>query len=617
MTMEDPRAFTSRPAYRKIGVYLLGLTAALLSVSVLVYSLMMQGIGWPIDLSDVASKRAMELTHHKINIQLYAAESTREYFEKAGGNYQNLLSPWQNYFRQKELPYSLISQPDQILAVPNGILVLPSAVALSETELRAIFNFQKQGGSLLLTWATGTRHADGSWRSWDFLEKISNSKFIGEHKPDTPLRYLFLRGESPLTHELDSGQSVWLGNTHDTFLRLRSLESDAWFLDKNNTPPRRDSFAEGAILHTEATPDMGRAAVFCFPETTWEYQPHRISKILDGTLDWLARIPTLKRSLWPQAREAAQIVTIDLTGSSIENAINIRKQLGAQQIPVSYLVDENILTDAAWNQNSGPKASFETLRTLRPSPDPGKPNATTANIALTRAATTTQDPSSSISLGIHTGALQMGAQPLHAAGYRHQVNHAGEWNSRQPQFAALEKNIQGDRFVVLPDGQESVTAMIRSSKSESEQQSVFALDLLLTRESSSLGFFNLQSDEFNSQGVPLPSVTRHLGSMKEQHQSLWLATANDVSQWWRKRENFKLRTRYTKVRIEFDITILGNSTFEGASLVLQLPQKGKLPRVKGQKIGSPDPTVNLRSPYVAIISFEPLKPGNYAYTASF
>lgn len=621
MTMEDPREFASRPAYRKVGVYLLGLAISLLSVSILVYSLMMQGIGWPVDANEAGANKNLEWGRSKAHIQLYVAEGTQQYFDKAGGSYQNLLSPWQNYFRQKDQTYHLISQPEQIQFTPDSILVLPSAVALSESELQAIWNFYQRGGSLFLSWATGTRHADGSWRSWDFLEKVSNSKFIEEYKIDSPWRSLFLRGESPLTHELDSGQKVWLGNTNETFLRLRSLESDAWFLNKSATSLQHAAFADAAIIHTESTSGLGRVAVFCFPETTWEYQPHLISKILDGTFDWLSRRPILKRSLWPMGREAAEIVLVDVTRSAAADAVRIRDFLGQRTIPATYVVNDSFLTDPVWNQPVAPHIRFETLRTLNTANHEGPAAASSApSLVLTRAPAQVQDAAESVSWGIHTGTLPskvLGPQQLFAAGYRHQINKSAELNSRQPQFAILEKNILGDRFVIIPDGQESVATITGSSTSEAEQLSQLNLELRLTRESSSLGLLKLRAEDFNPKGMPANSIIRHLESMKDQEQVVWLATSNDVSRWWKRREQFKLKARHTSVRIDFDMTILGNDVFEGASLVLQLPQKGRMPRVKGQKIGSPEPRVSLRTPYVAVISFDPLRPGNYSYTATF
>lgn len=46
--MEDPDAFEQRPRHRRVGMYLVALFVAGIAGSILVFALMMQGIGWPL-----------------------------------------------------------------------------------------------------------------------------------------------------------------------------------------------------------------------------------------------------------------------------------------------------------------------------------------------------------------------------------------------------------------------------------------------------------------------------------------------------------------------------------------------------------------------------------------
>ena len=95
---------------------------------------------------------------------------------------QTLLS-WREFFIEADpnIPFEDIS--DQELEAGRledfEVLVLPSARALSDLQIRRIQEFMNNGGSVLATWQPGIYREDGSWRGWGFMEETFGVEFEG------------------------------------------------------------------------------------------------------------------------------------------------------------------------------------------------------------------------------------------------------------------------------------------------------------------------------------------------------------------------------------------------------------------------------------------------------
>jgi len=112
----------------------------------------------------------------------------------------------------------------------------------------------------------------------------------------------------------------------------------------------------------------------------------------------------------------------------------------------------------------------------------------------------------------------------------------------------------------------------------------------------------------------MPGFLVHL---KQHVGQVWVASAGDVASWWRNRERFKLSSKNTGRRLEFNITVTGDKPINGASLVIMLPQKGVIATVQSTKTDSIKPTVTKIDDYRSTVVFDSLPPGNYAYQATF
>lgn len=96
---------------------------------------------------------------------------------------QTLLS-WREFFIEHEprgIPFEDLSDQDLEAGLLENfqVLVLPSARALSDLQIRRIQEFMEDGGSVLATWQPGIYKEDGTWRGWSFMEETFGVQFEG------------------------------------------------------------------------------------------------------------------------------------------------------------------------------------------------------------------------------------------------------------------------------------------------------------------------------------------------------------------------------------------------------------------------------------------------------
>ena len=169
-------------------------------VPVMIYLLVMKSIGWQLSTLDVNGVLSYAAPTRE-SVTLYASSNTETYFKGIGGNYDTLLVPWRNYFSNRKLGFKEIRSAAELGKQKAGVLIVPSALSLSPEERTEIQAYRAKGGSILSTWATGTRNGKGEWEGWQLLESMG-VKMLGEIPVTEDTRNLTLTGESPVSHTL-------------------------------------------------------------------------------------------------------------------------------------------------------------------------------------------------------------------------------------------------------------------------------------------------------------------------------------------------------------------------------------------------------------------------------
>lgn len=605
------------PFLKRIGTYLPVMIILGLAVPALIYLAVMQSIGWRSPVLGVNGALSYVASTGN-SIILYASPNTKTYFSGIGGNYEMLLVPWRNYFLDRKLGFKEIQDVSQLRKYKEGVLILPSAVSLSDEERAEILTFRSKGGAILATWATGTRNGKGDWEGWQFLENLG-AKMLGEIPADTDARHLVLTGESPVSHTQPAGQRILMGKTAEPLLRFKGEMVAGRFMNwaRITDDERR---GEGAVIFSETTASSGRVAFFAFAETAWESHPLVPYTLIDDTIQWLQREPAIVRAAWPSGKLAAQVIEMD-TEQGFPNALLFASMMQSLDFPTTFYVLTSvgklfpeILTKLARDFEIGfhgdvhvsfkgqpasqQEQRMQTMRTEMASVIPD-----IKGITGFRAPTEGYDATTE--------------QLLQKIGIRHHTADPNRTEGRLPVLAKLEGVETEDALVVLPRTQRDDINLYLEKFTTEQATKALIDDSDLAIDTGALGLLSVHSQNFNADGTLIKAMPGFLVHLKQRRGPVWFASAGQVADWWRERERFKLSSSNPGKRLEFNITITGKKPLSGVSMIVMLPQKGILPTVQSVKIGGVKPTISRIDDYRAAIVFDSLNPGNYAYQATF
>lgn len=606
-----------RSVFRRIGTYMPVMVILGISLPVLVFLSMMQINGWKLPTLGMQGG-SFNFSSGSDRIVLYASPNSKSYFSKIGGNYDNLLTPWRLYFKERNLSISEVSDPVQLQKQADGVLILPSALALNDAERDAILAFRAKGGSVLATWATGTRTGAGDWAGWQLMDSLG-AKMMGEIPADSESRQLTLNGESPLSTQQPAGARIWMGKTTESLLRFTGESVAARFMNWARIPEEVRN-QEGAIVFSEGLPGTGRSALFAFAETTWESRPFAAHLLIDDTLKWLQRQPTIMRSTWPDGKLAAQIIEMD-TEQNFQNAsafasmmksINYRATfyvLTSVAVQFGDLVKE-LARDFEIAYHGDIHVSFkdqpaftqeQRIQTMKAELASVLPN--TSNVIGFRAPTEGYDATTE--------------QLLYKHGIRYHAADPSRLEGRIPGYLKMEGVRAEDSLMVIPRTQRDDINLYWEKLSVEQTIKALIDDFDLAMSTGSLGFLSVHSQNFDEGSVLRQALPAYLAHVQKRRDRIWLASSGQIVQWWRDRERMSINSTVSGKRLDFNLTVKGGQPVNGASFTVIQPNKGVPPTVVSTKIGAPVPRVVQLDDYRSAVIFSSLKPGDYVYQATF
>jgi peptidoglycan/xylan/chitin deacetylase (PgdA/CDA1 family) len=609
------------PFYKRIGVFMSPFLIFGVLLPLLIYTIMMEALGWPsplVGLRGVVAYFAPTSTR----VVLYSSPTTRSYFSKIGGNYDTLLTPWKLYFQSRNREVTEIDDISKLRGLSNGVLILPSTVAIGEGERAEIAAFRKRGGSVLTTWAAGTRNGNGDWEGWQFLETLG-VKTVGEVPAESESRQLILTGESPLSHTNLSGQRIWMSKTSESLLRFKGERVAARFMNWARVieDANRD---EGAVVYSETASSSlssSRTVSFAFAETAWESHPFVAYGLIDDTLKWLLRESVVVKSAWPGAKQFAQVIEMD-TEEGFPNALPFGNLLRStlDYRPTFYVLTSvakefpEVVTQLAkgfeiayhgdvHDSFKGQPAPLQEQRIMNMQQQLAAVMPDAKRVTGFRAPTEGYNATTERLLQKH--------------GIRHHAVDPQRTEGRIPEFLKQEDVELVDSIVLLPRSQRDDINFSRENLNVEQTAKALIDDFGLAMETGALGWLSVHSQNFKPDDVLFKATPIFLDHVKKNKDSTWLATAGQVADWWRERDRFKISYKQLGQRLEFNVTVTGNKPVSGGSLTLMLPQKGVFATVRALKIGMKEPEVRKIDEYRSAIVFSTLEPGNYAYLVTF
>jgi peptidoglycan/xylan/chitin deacetylase (PgdA/CDA1 family) len=611
----------SIPFFKRIGFFMSPFFIFGVLIPLFIYTIMMDALGWPSPLVGLRGV-VTYFSPTSTRVVLYTSPVTRAYFTKIGGNYDTLLTPWRAYFVNRKRDVNEIDDLSKLNNFSHGVLVLPSTVALTSEEREEISQFRKKGGSVLTTWATGTRSGNGDWAGWQFLEELG-VKVVGEFPSESDARQLILTGESPLSHTHPSGQRIWMSKTSESLLRFKGDNVAGRFMNWARVVD--DAYRdEGAVVYSETPATLSvssRSASFAFSETSWESHPFLAYGLIDDTLQWLLRESTIVRSAWPSGAISAQVIEMDTEegfpnslafGSLLRTALDYR--------PTFYVLTSvgkefpDVLNGLAKDFEIGYHGDVhESFKGQLPS------------LQEQRILTMQQQMASVLSdakriTGFRApteGYTETTERFLQKYGIRHHAVDPQRTEGRLPELVKQEGVDVADALILLPRTQRDDINLANQNLNVEQTTKALIDDFDLAIQTGALGWLSVHSQNFKPNDVLFKAMPNFLAHIKKNRQPIWLTTAGQVADWWRDRDRFKLSSKHLGQRLEFNVTITGKKPVSGASMIVMLPQKGVLPMVRALKIGLKEPKVSRIDDYRAAVVFDTLEPGNYAYQVTF
>lgn len=617
MSIEDPEEFEARPLYRRVGLYLVGIVIIGIAASVLVFTVSMQGMGWPGIILGAPANAPLALDRDAIS--LYVSPQSRQFFSSNGGNYDTLLSPWRKYFNERKISAKEFTSATEIAKLKPSTLVLPSAVALSDDERKEILAFRDRGGSVLLTWATGTRSGTGEWVGGDFITKLAGAVFSGEIAREAEIGHLVINGESPASLRDGAGKRVWLGYNAERPLRLKSPYIAARFLNWSRASSS-DRMDEGAITYWESAPGAGRVIAFGFAETSWEQQAAEVHVVVDDTLAWLRRQPTLLKASWPQGRQSALFIEMD-TEQEFPNALRMATLMksidysGAFYMLGASAAEFPQVAQALYARH---EVGFhgDVHVSFKDQPSEVQSLRIASMQSLLKSALT--DSSKATGFRAPTEGYDKTTEVLiQKAGLRHHISGPQDADLCLPSFAPIEGTDIVNGLLRLPRAQRDDLNLLKDLTDSTALTQGLIHDFDLMRRTGCLGVLSVHSQNLAEGGLLHTALPDYLTHVKKHTDTVWLTTPQQADRWWRDRERLRVAIRSSGARFEFDVSVGGKDPVSGGTFVILLPQKGNLPQITGVKPGMPQPRVTAIDDFRASVVFDTLAPGNYFYQANF
>ncbi len=593
------------------------LVIMVVAVSILVFVMVMQQSGWHVPMIGATGVIA-KIAQPGQKVILYASPSSKAYFNKIGGNYDTLLVPWRHYFDNRNIDIDEINDPDLLNQQSFGVLIVPSALSLSTHEREAILKFRSRGGGVLATWASGTRTSSGEWAGWQFLESLG-AKWVGEIPANSDSRHLTLHGESPVSSKLDAGTRIWMGKTTETLLRLKGESVAGHFMNWSRVleDERRN---EGAVIFSETTPDVGRAVVYAFAETSWESRPFVPHQLMDDTLSWLRREPRIVRAAWPNAAQSAQLIEMD-TEQDFDNALAFAAMMKNNNIPATFYVLTSVAVqypdalkalarefEIAYHGDThvsfkGQTASTQEQRILNMQADLKSVLSDTTQVTGFRAPTEGYDATTELLLQKH--------------GLRHHAADPSRLEGRLPSVVKMEGVKPEQSLIVLVRTQRDDINLGLENHHVAETAKALIDDFDFSMTTGSLGFSSMHSQNFGEDSILRQAMPVFLAHLQKRREHILLASSGQMTQWWHDRDRVTLSSGVTGKRLDFNLTVKGDQPVSGMTLMIMLPAKGRSPTVSATKIDMTVPTVRQLDDYRAALVFDRLEPGNYSFQATF
>ncbi len=252
--------------------------------------------------------------------------------------YPNLVNDWESLVVDNGGEVTRIASREEIRDLtPNQVILVPSAVCLTDAEITALREHADRGGGLVITWAAGARDSDCEWLGWNAVEQLTGAPGIREIEQREAL-YLTIPGDTPLSPGFSPGTRVELH--YESQLAANVYGTRVYWADwALNSAAAEGTDDWNAAAVTNVTEAGGRIVWFGFRMGHGARpQDEAYTRLLFANgLRWAAGIPTVEIATWPEAARSALLITEDVE-SHFDNAVALADVAKRKTSPVTFFV---------------------------------------------------------------------------------------------------------------------------------------------------------------------------------------------------------------------------------------------------------------------------------------
>jgi hypothetical protein len=555
-------------------------------------------------------------------VLVYTSPTNRAFYARAqlDAGMNTLL--WERLLRKYGFPSVTLNSLAELQSAPPAVLVLPSAVALSDAEKQAIADFRARGGNVLATWLTGVRDEAGGWRGFSFMETVLGVKVLGDTSQEADDVFLHVHGDSPVAHSLPAGQRVWLERPGQWYpLRLAGQHSAGQIFDWGRVATAgRPSDTLVFDERREQSGRMSRAVVFGFPERMWlTADPKALEAVAHDTLMWLLRQPAAYLSAWPHPYSSAASILVGaievMTPPDLQ-LLDLVEETGgrASYYAVSAIADKS----AALLRQVGSRGHElgylgDKYERFQGAPLPAQGQRLELMRRQMRAARLENLPGAGFAPPVD-GTDETTRKLLAEHGFGHYFADMDDTEARLP-FVAVPAadSALGLPLVGLPRTQRTPEELLTQGEAD-------GLKTYLTELAASVKMGGLSVVSLPAQGLlTAEEVGDVLKPLQEERARIWIATGAQVADWWRERGRVTATLTGRADAAVLTVTVMGNQPLRHAPFVyVNLPQVGQAVRLQpvwGSR--SPMPEVRPVDAWRNAVVLKGLPPGIHRWQVSY
>ena len=602
------------PFFLRIELYLPLIVIGGISLAVLLYAQGMIGAGWTFGKNEQPGSVATAFVDAAPQpVVLYASPTTKAFLAKVSGNQDVLMAHWRAYFKEHKVAFREVADPATLLQVGNAVVIVPSGLALSDAERKALVEHHKKGGSILATGPFGARDGAGEWVGWGLMLQLFGARVVDEVETGAEKNFLVTAADAPVNINIASGSRSWVGKLPENVLRFEGGQVAARFLDWARTADGKGA----SVVYGEK--DGARWALYGFSENAWDPAPTPMRKLSDGALEWLQRKPMVAVSSWPNGYKAAHIITMNVD-DAVENAaafasnLDILKMRGtffvvadaAARSPVitqKLSVNHEIAYHGDGLQGFKDQGKAEQERRIK------EMQRKIAEVRLTKPLLGFRAPGESYDAKTE--------EALQSAGLRYHAVDPNRSDARLPLFAQANRAKADRDVVVLPRTQrDDIVFMQRKDAPMADVIGVMKGELSLIVEDGALGMLSVHSRNFSKDSVMSQAVPAYLLDLAELRPRVWLATGNEIADWWRRRADLRVSLNAIGKRYELEVSNVGETPVEGGTVMVYVPHASNV-TVAATKAWMPEANVRRVDEFSFQVLFGAIGPGHHQYTLAF